>query len=224
MSCAHRLLDRQTAPPTIRARQHARSAGPACSASSGRFMIHQTSEFQRRQGPSTCVRAADPTATATRRRCGPRGRARVIHPLARCRPEPVEWRRRTRSSGGEFTERPDHSTISSVPGDQVGSARTSTWHPADADDVTGPGTAHTGRPMPRPTRRCSLLRCAARLHDHRGTAQRRDERLRVRNRCRAGRTARRILGDHQSIFAIRSAARNVLGDKARRFRRRARPR
>ena len=85
--------------------------------------------------------------------------------------------------------RPTNSTMSSVRVITSAPARSNAWHPVDADEVTGPGTAPTTLPNTRP--QAAVLAAPLRRPASTTTAAPANaatNRLRVKNRCRAGRT------------------------------------
>ena len=169
-------------------------------------------------GPSTCV-GGTPAATAISSTVrAPRARQRVVHPLVGIG-QPVEWRGRTLLIGSEFARcgrsirrRPRTRVTTSAP------PRSSAWQPTDADDVTGPGTAHTVRPSARAQAAvlAAPLRSAC-LDDHGGAGERGDQPVAGQKAVPRRPLPWRILADHADPARVSAAAaRHARPDRAHR--------
>src|SRR5690242_9921700 len=96
-------------------------------------------------GPKTCVGGKpDPTAISSTVRAPRAGNASYTRRSSSARPSSGDVGR-TGSAANSPTW-PTCSTNSSARVTRVAPERNNTWQPTDADDVTGPGTAHTPRP------------------------------------------------------------------------------
>ena len=189
---------------------------PGC-ADRGRFASGRRGARPTRPAPASPAapapaRAPVPTRRRSRRPWRRRGPAAPRRPAARHHRARRAASPDRGSSGASSPMRPTSSTTSSARVTSSAPLRSSAWQPADADDVTGPGTArdHPAQ-RPRPGGGVGGAAAQARLHHHRRPDNGGDQPVAGQEPVPGRTDTGRIFGEQQPVLADPMQQRGVPG-------------